>query len=304
MATSSPRTTVKLGLRAAPLGLPWTLVLEAMRPRQWTKNLLVLAGVVFAGRVLEPRADLAAVLVMVAFCAASGAAYLFNDVRDAAADRLNPRTAGRPIARGALETGPALRAAVLAGVLAVLLAAAVDWRSGVTVVGFLALQLGYSLVLKHLVAIDVLAIAAGFSLRALGGTAAVETRLSAWLLLCTALLAVLLALTKRRAELLATSGARDVLRRYSLRRVDWVIGALTPTIIVAYLLYAVLGAASDAMLITAPFVVFGLLRLRRMARERPTLTQDPSAALWSDPALVACIGLWGACAGTVALLTA
>jgi 4-hydroxybenzoate polyprenyltransferase len=304
MGTSSLRTTVKFGLRAAPHRLPWALVLEAMRPRQWTKNLLVLAGVIFAGRMFDPGAVVAAIVVTVAFCAASGAAYLFNDVRDAVADRLNPRTAARPIARGALGSGAALRAAVLAGIFALALASAVDWRSGVTVACFLALQFGYSLVLKHLVVIDVLAIAAGFSLRALGGTAAVDTRLSAWLLLCTALLAALLALTKRRAELLVPSGARIVLRRYSLQRVDWVIGVLMPTIVLVYLLYALLGAASDAMLLTAPFVVFGLLRLRRMTRERPTLTEDPSVALWSDPALVACIGLWGACAGAVAVLTA
>src|SRR3954447_9284999 len=131
------------------LALP-RLVLEAMRPRQWSKNAFVLAGLVFAGQVLDPGSLVRAAAAFAAFCLASGAAYLINDVRDADADRQSPRTAGRPIARGALSPRVATVAAVAAVFAAAQLAAAVNWETLATLGAFVALQLAYTHHLKQL----------------------------------------------------------------------------------------------------------------------------------------------------------
>jgi 4-hydroxybenzoate polyprenyltransferase len=291
--------------RAARARVEPRLVLEAMRPRQWSKNAFVLAGLVFAGEVLDPGSLLRGAAAFVTFCLASGAAYLINDVRDAEVDRRSPRTATRPIARGALPPRVAMIAAVLAVAAAAALAAAINWETLATLGAFLALQLAYTLRLKHVLFIDVMTIAGGFVLRAFAGGVAIAVPVSAWLLLCTGMLALFLGLAKRRGELVALNGSapgRAVLEEYSLPLLDELISVVTPITIVVYAIYAVLGADTDAMLLTVPFVLYGIFRVLFVIHHRPQTTEDPSEVVWRDTPLLVCIALWGACAMLVELL--
>ena len=278
------------------------LVIEAMRPRQWSKNAFVLAGMIFAGESLDAGSQAAAWTMVLAFCLGSGACYLVNDAVDAEGDRLNPRTASRPVARGELSRRAALTAAPLVALAALGLAALVNLESLATLTGFVALQLTYSAVLKHLLFLDVMAIAGGFVLRALAGAVATGVEFSEWLLVSTALLALFLALAKRRAEL-AAGDSRRVLDGYSIALVDELVAVVTPAIVVVYVLYAVLGAQTDAMLLTVPFVLYGVFRALFLVHHRGDLTADPAVAVWEDRPLLACILLWALSSAAIMVAT-
>jgi len=284
------------------------LLLETMRPKQWIKNTFVFAGILFAGDVLDPEAVVAALTVFVAFCLASGATYLLNDALDAETDRNNPRTAGRPIARGDVSVGAALTTAAVSAVAALALSALANWESLLCVAAYIALQLAYSNKLKHVLFVDVMAIAAGFVLRAAAGGLAIEVPVSSWLLLCTFLLAVFLGLTKRRGEAVALGGAgqptRRVLENYSVGLLDELIAVVTPATVVSYALYAVTGARSDLMLLTVPFVMYGIFRVLFLIHHRSSETEEPALVVWRDRPLLACVLLWAATAGAIAGLAA
>lgn len=280
-----------------------------MRPRQWIKNAFVLAGVIFSGKALDADAQLAAWITFAAFCAASSATYLVNDVRDRETDLLNPRTAGRPIARGDLTPRMAVAAAVLLAATAAGLAALVNLATLGIVAGYAALQAGYSFGLKHVLFVDVMTIASGFLLRATAGLVAIDVELSPWLLLATGLLALFLGLTKRRAEVVALGGMpptqRPVLAHYSVALLDELIAVVTPSILMVYALYGVLGAKSDAMLATLPFVLYGIFRVLYLIHhgDRSTETEEPSVIAIRDLPLLVCILLWAVSAGIVAAVT-
>ena len=282
-------------------------VLETMRPKQWSKNAFVFAGLIFSGEVLNVDSVLKTVVVAFAFCLVSGATYLLNDAVDADVDRLSPRTASRPIARGDLTAEAALVAAGLAGVAGAGLAATINWESFVTLLGYVALQVGYSNWLKHVLFVDVMAIAAGFVLRALAGGVAIAVPISPWLLLCTGLLALFLGLTKRRGEAVALGGTpqpkRAVLESYSVELLDELIAVVTPSTVVAYALYAVTGAATDLMLLTVPFVMYGIFRVLFLIHHHGSLTEEPAVVIWRDRPLLVCVLLWGLCAATIVAAT-
>jgi 4-hydroxybenzoate polyprenyltransferase len=283
------------------------LAVECMRPRQWIKNAFVFGGVLYSGQFVEIGPLTTSIVVFVAFCLASGAAYLVNDAADAEADRHNPRTAGRPIARGDLSPRTAIAIAVVADLVALGIAALVNWETLATLGGFILLQVAYSLVLKHQLFIDVMAVAAGFVLRAYAGLVAIDVETSEWLLLCTGLLALFLGFGKRRGEVVALGGTvhpqRPVLEQYSVALVDELIAVVTPSIIVAYSLYAVLGARSQAMLLTVPFVMYGVFRVLYLIHHGSRLPDDPTIVVWQDRPLQLCILFWGVSAGLISALT-
>lgn len=279
------------------------LVLESMRIRHWLKNAFVLGGIVFSGQVLDAGDELRVWTVTIAFCLASSAAYLVNDVIDADTDRHNPRTALRPIARGDLGRSTAVAvAAGLAGV-ALGMTALVNWQSLLVLVGFLAVQLVYSAGLKHVLFVDVMAIAAGFVLRALAGLEAIQVGISEWVLLATWLLALFLGLTKRRGEAVALGGTahpqRPVLEDYSISLIDELIAVVTPTTVVVYALYAVLGARTNLMLLTVPFVMYGIFRVLYLVHTRSALIEEPAVVIWRDLPLLACVVSWGITAAII-----
>ena len=283
------------------------LAVEGMRPRQWVKNAFVFGGVLYSGQFVEVGPLSTAIAVFVAFCLASGAAYLVNDAVDAETDRMNPRTAGRPIARGELSPRTAIVVAVVADVAALAIAALVNWETLATLGGFIALQAAYSTFLKHQLFIDVMAVAGGFVLRAYAGLVSIDVEISEWLLLCTGLLALFLGFGKRRGEVVAMGGSvhpqRPVLEQYSVALVDELIAVVTPSIIVAYSLYAVLGARSQAMLLTVPFVMYGVFRVLYLIHHGSRLPDDPTVVVWQDRPLQACIVLWGVSSGLISALS-
>jgi 4-hydroxybenzoate polyprenyltransferase len=273
----------------------------ALRPRQWSKNLLLFAGIIFAAEVGDWVRWVEAVTAFVAYCAASSAAYLLNDVRDAAHDRLHPLKRSRPIARGELSTRTALLLAGVLAVAAIALVAPLGLGSLAFLGAFLAGQAGYSLGLKLVVLVDVLAISALFVIRSAAGAEAVDVRISPWLLLCTALLALFLALAKRRGELVLAGPSRPVLEGYSLALVDQLIGVTVACTIAAYSVYAIT-AHSPAMSATVPFVVFGLFRYLLLVH-RDDLGQEPENVLLSDRPLFAAIALWAVTAAAILVAT-
>lgn len=282
------------------------LLLETMRPKQWIKNLFVFAGLAFAGKVTDAESVGLAVATFAAFCLASGATYLLNDVRDAEADRHNPRTASRPIARGDLSPELALMVAALSAAVALGVTALVNWQTLAVLGGFVVLQLAYSHGLKHVLFLDVMAIAAGFVLRAAAGGLAIDVPISSWLLLCTGLLATFLGFTKRRAEAVSLGGSeqprRAVLDHYSVGLLDELIAVVTPSTVVVYAIYAVTGAHTNWMLLTLPFVLYGVFRVLFLIHHGGRVTEEPAVIVYRDRPLLVCVLLWGATAATIAAI--
>lgn len=294
-------------LSALVLGIPRPrtrlgAVLAALRPRQWTKNLLLFAGIVFAAELGDADRWVAAVVAFAAYCVGSSGAYLLNDVRDAASDRLHPVKRTRPVASGELSSGEAVAISAALGTVALALAATLGLGSLACMAAFLVLQGAYSLGLKSLELVDVLAIALLFVLRAAAGALAVEVRISPWLLLCTFLLALFLALAKRRAELrLEGTRARAALAGYSASVLDRLLGAVAVATVAAYVAYALTAHESRWILATVPLVVYGLARYLRLLRGRG-LGEEPEAVLVADLPILVTVAVWAAaCAVVVAV---
>jgi 4-hydroxybenzoate polyprenyltransferase len=302
VSLSEPAQVVGLPARRS---LP-AAVLASLRPRQWTKNLLLFAGILFAAKLGDPTRGLEAFAAFAAYCAASSASYLVNDVRDAPHDRLHPVKRSRPIARGELSprAAEALAAALLLVAFALVIPLGI--ASILFLCGFLALQAAYTLSLKHVVLLDVMTIGGLFVIRAAAGAAAVNVRISPWLLLCTALLALFLALAKRRGELVlvgaeATPG-RPVLEGYSLALVDQLVTIVAASTVISYCLYTFTARDSKAMMVTIPFVVFGVFRYLLLMHRRD-LGEEPEEVLLRDPPILFCIAGWAACAAVILAVT-
>ena len=280
--------------------------LVSLRPRQWTKNLLLFAGIIFAAKLGDATRWLEALAAFAAYCAASSAAYLVNDVRDASHDRAHPVKSSRPIARGELSARSAYVLAAALVAVAVALVVPLGLASLGFLAAFIALQSAYTLRLKHVVLIDVMTIAGLFVLRAAAGAAGVHVRISPWLLLCTALLALFLALAKRRGELVlvgaeATPG-RPVLEGYSLAFVDQLVAVVAACTIIAYSLYTFTARDSKALMVTIPFVVFGVFRYLLLIH-RQDLGEEPEEVLLRDLPILVCIAAWAVCAAVILLVT-
>jgi 4-hydroxybenzoate polyprenyltransferase len=289
-------------MREAAPGRPSVLkaLIVTLRPEQWTKNLLVFAGVMFGGRLLDSSALAYAVGAFAAFCALSSAVYIFNDLADREADTQHPLKCMRPIASGQLS--PVTAATVGIALAGAALAAATFMRPelGLVAAAYLVLLLLYSAALKHLVIIDVLVIAAGFVLRAVAGAVAVSVPISHWLLVCTTLLALFLALSKRRHELTllgdGATGHRRILEEYSPYLLDQMIAVVTASTLVAYTLYTT-DAETAARLgsrrlgLTIPFVLYGIFRYLYLVHQKRG-GGSPSTMLVTDRPLLACVALW------------
>jgi 4-hydroxybenzoate polyprenyltransferase len=277
-------------------------LVTALRPRQWTKNLLVFAGLIFSQGLHDPALVARAVLAFAIFCLLSGGVYLINDVVDAERDRAHPQKRSRPVASGRLPARVAMIAgiAILAGasVAAFLLSA----PFGAVAVAYAVLLTAYSAGLKHVVIVDGLIIAAGFVLRALGGVLVLGIELSHWLLLCTILLALFLTFGKRRHELIALeAGAADhrpILSEYSPQLLDQMIAVVTASTLMAYALYTMapetqVRLGTTRLPLTIPFVLYGIFRYLYLLYRRD-LGGDPSEHLLTDRALLIDVALWGA----------
>jgi len=297
------------GVGADRVGLVRALV-AAARPHQWTKNLLVFAALVFARKFLDAPMAARALAAFVIFCAASAAAYLLNDVCDAERDRKHPAKRLRPVASGALPAGVALGAAAALAALAAGAGLLLGADFGIVVVAYLVLQLAYSLALKHVVIVDALCIAASFVLRADAGALVLGVEFSNWLMLCTGLLALFLALAKRRYELVETDDAvshRRSLAHYSPDMLDQMIAAVAGATIVAYALYTmsprtVGEVGSDSLKYTIPFVVYGLFRYLYLVYWKRE-GGSPARHLLADRPLLVAVFLYALASALILALT-
>ena len=245
------------------LGFPAAYV-KLARPKQWTKNGFVLAGLVFSGEALEASSLVAALLAFAAFCALSGAVYAANDVLDVEEDRKHPTKRNRPVARGLISPRAATVYAVLLAVSGLALAFFVAPGVGVAGLAYLVLQAVYTPILKHQPILDVMSISAGFVLRALAGAAAVAVAISPWLIVCTGLLTLFLGFSKRRHELAVlgdiASAHRKNLREYSVELLDEMMNIMVSATIIAYTMYTFFAHQDRWMMASIPFVVYGVFR--------------------------------------------
>jgi 4-hydroxybenzoate polyprenyltransferase len=275
-------------------------LLRSLRPAQWTKNLLVFAGLVFSRHLFDLPSVLAAVLAFAIFCALSGVVYLVNDVADRDSDREHPLKRRRPIAAGTVSVGIARTTALGLGAGALVAAFALSRPFGLLSVAYLVLQVLYSGVLKHIVIIDVLAVAIGFVLRAAAGAVAVGVEISHWLFVCTILLALFIALAKRRHELVlladVAASHRRILGEYSPYLLDQMISVVTASTLIAYIFYTISAETTEKfgtpwLGLTIPFPLYGIFRYLYLVHRREG-GGSPADLLLADRPLLSCVTLW------------
>ncbi len=291
------RSTHGLAEPLDPLqGLP--AVIRALRPLQWTKNLLVFAALIFTRSVFELGPLVQSLMAFIALCAVSSAMYLVNDVLDAEQDRVHPTKRFRPIASGELQPALAIQ---LAGVLILAgLGAAFVVRPELAgiVLAYVLVMAGYNAGLKHYVILDVIIISLGFVIRAAAGAVAISVPISPWLYICTLMLALLVGFGKRRHELMTLqeiAGAhRQNLESYSIGMLDQVIGVSAAATILAYSVYTFEAPTlpqNHAMMLTIPIVIYAVLRYLYLLYIRK-LGGSPEVLLVRDRPLLASLLLW------------
>ena len=276
---------------------PLKAVIVAMRPQEWVKNLLVFAGLLFSAKFRQFDAIVDATITFAAFCAVSSAGYLVNDAHDVNEDRQHPTKRFRPIAAGELGITTAIGMAIVLAVLALAGSVALEGLE----VGGLVLAYGvgttlYSYVLKHEVILDVMTIAGLFVLRVLAGAVAVNADASAFLLLCTGMVALFLGFTKRRqeatSELHSGTQSRPVLEHYSIPFLDQMVAMVTAATVMSYAIYAVNSPLiGSKMLGTLPPVVYGIFRYLYLIYDRKD-TRSTDAIVLEDPGMIGAAVVW------------
>jgi 4-hydroxybenzoate polyprenyltransferase len=275
-------------------------LLLALRPNQWTKNLVVFAALALSKHLFEAGPLARTSLAFAIFCLLSGTVYLVNDIVDVEQDRLHPVKRLRPIASGALSIRAATLAAVLLGVVSLLASLYLGTRFLLCAVAYVALNLLYSFVLKHVVVVDVLSVSLGFVVRAVAGAVVIGVQISDWLLICTILLALFLSLSKRRHELTSLSESarehRKILEEYSPYLLDQMIAVVTASCVTAYAIYTTAPETrekyqTDRLVWTLPFVLYGIFRYLYLVHQKEK-GGSPTDVLLTDRPLLLALGLW------------
>jgi decaprenyl-phosphate phosphoribosyltransferase len=272
----------------------------SFRPRQWVKNLFVLAPLVFAKRANDPASLRCALVAFVLFCMASSSVYLFNDVADRERDRNHPEKRKRAIAAGRVSVRLAVVVSIVLACLSIFGGILVEPWLGLVLLGYLLLNLLYSTGVKHVPYLDVIFIASGFLLRVVGGALAIPVVISSWILLCTFFISIYLGLGKRLHELLLISPdgpvTRKVLSRYKARSTGWMMAFAGLAAWLAFLFYSMsdrvienFGTRSLAW--TTPLVALGQIRFARLIRRR-NRPGSPTDAMVSDPLFLLVAFTW------------
>jgi 4-hydroxybenzoate polyprenyltransferase len=294
-AVSTKAETARHGTPRALLAL-----LEGMRPRHWVKNGVVFAGLVFAQEMLNLPSVLISLSAFAIFCALSSSVYLINDIADMRKDAAHPTKRNRPLPSGRLSVGAA---ALWAGGLAAIglgVSGLINLPFFLMAAGYFALNLAYSFALKNMLILDVFSVAAGFVIRAAAGAEAIRVDISPWLLVCSLLLALFLALSKRRHELVLLSEAaeshRSILAHYSPYLLDQMIAVVTASTLVTYTLYTmwpdtVQKFGTTGMVYTVPFVIFGIFRYLYLVHRREQ-GGSPERSLVLDIPMLVNVVLW------------
>ncbi len=270
------------------------------RPQQWIKNLFIFAAIIFSQNILNLSLLGKTIVAFISFCLLSSSFYIFNDLQDLEEDKRHPLKSKRPLASGRLKKSYALFSFGVLGLLGLIIAASLNWPFLLISVIFFFLQVAYSLWLKHVVILDVFVIAAGFLIRVVAGGLAIKVTLSSWLLICSTLLALFLALSKRRHELVLLSKEasehRPILEEYSPYFLDQLIAVVTASIVVAYCLYTVSEETvakfgTSNLLFTVPFVLYGIFRYLYLIHQKFE-GGSPELLIIKDKPLLIDIFLW------------
>jgi len=247
-------------------------IFKLMRPKQWLKNFFVFAAIIFSGKFDDKHILLLNLGVFVLFCLVSSAVYVLNDLVDVEKDKQHPEKKNRPIASGKVSK---IQAIVLeVGILCIVLAGSylVNFRIAFVLIGYYLMNVLYSFKLKNIVIIDVMIITFGFVLRVISGGIATNVQLSSWLILCTILISLFIALNKRRSEIVTlkdnSSSHRKILEEYSVELIDNMLTIVTPSILITYCLYTFSSTQSRTMMITIPFVLYGIFRYQYLVSKK------------------------------------
>lgn len=279
-------------------------IFRSLRPQQWTKNGFVFAALIFSLKVFEVPLLLRALAAFGVFCFLSGAIYLLNDCSDYAEDRVHPKKSKRPIASDQLSRGAGLAAAAVFGLGSLAAAFLLGLPFFYAAAIYALLQAAYSLKLKHVVILDVFIVAAGFVLRVVAGGLVIGVPLSHWLLICTTLLALFIALSKRRHEIVLLEGEaanhRPILREYSAYLLDQMISVVTASTVIAYCLYTVSPETvakfgTSNLIFTMPLVLYGIFRYLYLVHKKGQGGSPEEMILRDRPLLIAVV-LWVAAA--------
>lgn len=277
------------------------LILKSMRPQQWIKNLFIFAALIFSQNVFHIPLLLQTIGAFVIFCLLSGALYILNDLKDLEEDKHHPLKSQRPIASGKLKKSHAVASFIILSAVSLLAAFFLNIYFFVVALIYFILQMAYSYRLKHVVILDVFLIAASFFLRVLAGGLAIDVYISPWLLICTILLALFLALSKRRHELvLLNENAgqhRSILKEYSPYLLDQMIAVVTASTVVAYCLYTISDETvakfgTTNLIFTVPFVLYGIFRYLYLVHQKKE-GGTPESLIIKDKPLLADVFLWG-----------
>lgn len=276
------------------------LIFQSMRPRQWIKNAVVLAPLIFSGKASNVSMILKALYATVLFCLVSSATYIINDLLDREKDKNHPEKCRRPIIKGDLRPRPAITTSLLLAFSAIVISFLLNANFGWIVFSYFCLGTVYSLFLKRIVIVDVMSISILFVFRVAGGAAAIEAHTSNWLFLCTVLLALFLGFGKRRHELVLLDNQagehREILREYSPYFLDQMMSVVTASTVIAYSLYAISPDVAEKLgtpylYLTIPFVLYGIFRYLYLIHQKEE-GGSPSAILFNDKPLLVNILLW------------
>lgn len=269
-----------------------------MRPSHWLKNMFVFAPLIFAKQLTNVASIRWAGLAFVAFCLISSAVYIVNDIADRRADAEHPKKRFRPIASGRVSVRGAVVQLLLLVALCAAIALQLPWKASACIGLYALLNLGYSFGLKHVVLIDIFIIAAGFMLRVLAGTKAIDVSASQWLVICTLFLSLFLAVAKRRSEInhIGRGETRKVLDDYTPELVRVILNVSVAGSIMSYTLYTLSDHAyqyfhTDKFIYTVPIVMYGIFRYLYLDEKQQT-AENPVAVILRDPGLIATGVAW------------
>jgi len=277
----------------------WATV-ESLRPKQWTKNLLVFAGILFSKNLLNLPMLLDVISAFFIFCLSSGVVYIINDIADIEKDRLNPLKANRPIASGRLKVWQVKVAVIVLTPICLTASYFISLRLFLVIISYIILQIFYSFYIKNIPILDIFSISLGSVLRVVGGVVVINVTVSSWLLICTILLSLLLALSKRRYELIAldqeAKNHRKVLAEYSPNLLDQMISVVTTSLLVTYTMYTiseetVTRFGTKYLVFTVPFVLYGIFRYLYLMYQKG-FGESPESAIIFDRPLMINVLLW------------
>lgn len=277
-----------------------TALAAAMRPKQWTKNLIIFAGLVFSQNFFQFTYLRTSILAFIAFCLNASAVYVINDLKDLEQDKLHPVKKLRPLPSGKIKPGQAVIFATLLSVISVVLAFSLNPKFGTLLAIYWLMMIFYTFKLKHVVIVDILIISSGFIIRAISGAVVLDVMISRWLIACTIFLSLFLILAKRRNEIieLGSDAAhhRAILQEYGQNFLDQMIAVVTACTIFSYVLYTVDPETiakfhTHNLIFTVPFVIYGIFRYLYLVYQR-NLGGRPEMLLMTDRPLILCVFLW------------